>query len=120
MGTELAIVYAVKAYPFVAVMSNGNSIERSRMMKFLGAEVILVDQAWGSVPGQVSGEDLKLVEARAQERGAFRADQFLNRRNVHSHEYGTALEIWEQTDGAIDVFIDWVVVVELLPVALNP
>src|SRR5512135_1680163 len=79
-GTGLAIVCAVKGYPFVAVMSRGNSPERARMMAALGAEVVLVDQALGSVPGQVSGIDLALVEEETQrlvrERGAFRADQF--------------------------------------------
>ncbi|TIV30460.1 MAG: pyridoxal-phosphate dependent enzyme, partial [Mesorhizobium sp.] len=53
MGTGLAIVCAVRGYPFVAVMSKGNSEERARMMAALGAEVILVDQLPGSVPGQV-------------------------------------------------------------------
>ena len=78
MGTGLAIVCAVRGYPFVAVMSRGNSVERARMMTALGAEVVLVDQAPGSVPGQVSGADLALVEEVAQrvtrERDAFRAD----------------------------------------------
>jgi cysteine synthase A len=80
MGTGLAIVSAVKGYRFVAVMSRGNSPERAQMMRAFGAEVVLVDQAPGSPLGQVSGEDLKLAEVRAQEitqeRGAFRADQF--------------------------------------------
>src|SRR5579871_5678479 len=79
-GTGLAIVCAVKGYPFVAVMSRGNSAERARMMRALGAEVALVDQTAGSRPGVVSGHDLALVEEAAQriarERGAFRADQF--------------------------------------------
>src|SRR5512139_2267816 len=61
-GTGLAIVCAVKGYPFVAVMSRGNSPERARMMAALGAEVVLVDQMPGSPPGQVSGGDLALVE----------------------------------------------------------
>ena len=78
MGTGLAIVCGQLGHPFVAVMSRGNSPERARMMKALGAEVILVDQAPGSQPGQVSGEDLTVVETRAQEvteaRSAFRAD----------------------------------------------
>jgi len=78
-GTGLAIVCGVKGYPFVAVMSRGNSMERARMMAALGAEVVLVPQAPGSPPGQVSGADLALVETEAQrlvaERGAFRADQ---------------------------------------------
>src|SRR5918993_3889217 len=43
-GTGLAIVCAVKGYQFVAVMSKGNSMEPARMMKALGAEVILIDQ----------------------------------------------------------------------------
>jgi len=47
-GTGLAIVCGVKGYKFVAVMSKGNSMERARMMKALGAEVVLVDQAPGS------------------------------------------------------------------------
>ena len=42
-GTGLSIVCAVKGYPFVAVMSKGNSMERARMMKAFGAEVILID-----------------------------------------------------------------------------
>ena len=65
-GTGLSIVCSVKGYPFVAVMSKGNSIERARMMKALGAEVVLVDQLPDSTPGQVSGGDLELVEREAQ------------------------------------------------------
>src|SRR3954469_6973970 len=65
-GTGLAIVCAVKAHPFVAVMSRGNSAERARMMRALGAEVVLVDQTPGASPGQVSGDDLELVEQEAQ------------------------------------------------------
>jgi cysteine synthase A len=80
-GTGLAIVCAVRGHPFVAVMSEGNSKERARMMGALGAEVVLVPQAPGSRPGQVSGDDLALVETCAQqlthERGAYRADQFV-------------------------------------------
>jgi hypothetical protein len=59
-GTGLAIVCGIKGYPFVAVMSKGNSIERARMMSALGAEVVLVDQLPESVAGQVSGGDLEL------------------------------------------------------------
>ena len=66
-GTGLAIVCAVRGHPFTAVMSEGNSSERARMMRAFGAEVVLVPQAKNSRPGRVSGEDLALVEARAQE-----------------------------------------------------
>jgi cysteine synthase A len=111
-GTGLAIVCGVKGYPFIAVMSKGNSRERARMMAALGAEVVLVDQLSDSTPGQVSGGDLALVEARAQaivaERGAFRADQFHLAGSVRAHYLHTAPEILEQTGGQLDAFCDFV------------
>ena len=111
-GTGLAIVCAVRGHPFVAVMSAGNSRERARMMRALGAEVVLVPQAPGSPPGQVSGEDLALVEIRAREltaeRGAFRADQFARLANRRAHERHTGPELWAQTGGRIDAFCDFV------------
>jgi cysteine synthase len=111
-GTGLAIVCAVKGYPFIAVMSKGNSRERARMMQALGAEVVLVDQLPGSVPGQVSGGDLELVNAETarivRDRGAFRADQFHHMGNFRAHYLHTAREILEQTDGKIDAFCDFV------------
>jgi cysteine synthase A len=111
-GTGLAIVCAVRGHPFVAVMSEGNSRERARMMRALGAEVVLVPQAGGSRPGQVTGEDLALVEARAQalaaERGAFRADQFVRRAAALAHERHTGPELWAQTDGRLDAFCEFV------------
>ncbi|EJL27942.1 PLP-dependent cysteine synthase family protein [Brevibacillus sp. BC25] len=110
-GTGLAIVCGVKGYKFVAVMSKGNSMERARMMQALGAEVVLVDQAPGSPIGQVSGEDLAKVEEVAQqitkERNAFRADQFHHIGNIHAHEFHTGEEIWKQTNGKVDVFLDF-------------
>ncbi len=111
-GTGLAIVCACKGYKFIACMSKGNSMERARMMKALGAELVLVDQMPGSCRGQVTGEDLALVEKRAEkivkERGAFRADQFKLQACVAAHEEYTAQEIWQQTEGDIDVFLDFV------------
>lgn len=112
MGAGLAIVCAVKGYPFVAVMSSGNSAERARMMVALGAEVIIVEQCKGSCPGQVSGDDLKLVDDEATrltiERGAFRADQFGHAGNRAAHYNGTAREIWEQSGGCVTAFCDFV------------
>jgi cysteine synthase len=110
-GIGLAIVCSAKGHPFIACMSKGNSMERARMMVALGAEVVLVDQMPGSPKGQVSGDDLALVELEAQkitnERGAFRTDQFRLFGNTHAHEFGTASEMIEQTDGNIDVFVDF-------------
>jgi cysteine synthase len=99
-------------YPFVAVMSKGNSMERARMMSALGAEVVLVDQLPDSKPGQVSGGDLELVEIEAQriakERHAFRADQFRLAGNFRAHYLHTGPEFIMQSGGAIDAFCDFV------------
>jgi cysteine synthase A len=112
MGTGLAIVCAVRGYPFVAVMSRGNSVERARMMAALGAEVVLVEQAPGSLPGQVSGADLARVEEVAQritrERGAFRADQFVRAGSRLAHYRATGPEIWRQSGGSVTHFCDFV------------
>ena len=110
-GTGLAIVCGIKGYPFVAVMSKGNSVERARMMSALGAEVVLVDQLPASVPGQVSGGDLALVERETQrivkERDAFRADQFQLKSNFRAHYLNTGPEIISQCGGRIDLFCDF-------------
>ena len=111
-GTGLAIVCAVKGYPFIAVMSKGNSQERMKMMRAMGAEVMLVDQMPGSAHGQVSGADLELVNEEAsrivRERSAFRADQFNHRGNFRAHYLHTAREILAQSEGKIDAFCDFV------------
>lgn len=111
-GCGLAIVCAVRGYHFVSVMSKANTIERVRMMRVLGAEVVLVDQAPGSPPGQVSGGDLALVEETAdrlvEERGAVRVDQFRWESNRRAHYLGTGREILEQTDRSVDAFVEFV------------
>jgi len=111
MGTGLAIVCAIRGYPFVAVMSKGNSPERARQMRALGAEVVLVNQLPDSIPGEVSGADLALVEDTARritaERGAFRADQFHRAGAWLAHYHTTGPELWEQSGGMIDAFADF-------------
>ena len=111
-GTGLAIVCRSLGHPLVAVMSRGNTPERARMMRALGAEVMLVDQAPGSPPNQVSGEDLALVEQKTgqvvRERQAFRANQFELAANALAHERFTGPELWEQSGGCVDVFLDFV------------
>jgi len=114
-GTGLAIVCAAKGYKFVAVMSKGNSAERAKMMRALGAEVLLVDQAPGGKPGKVSGEDIKMIEdvttRLVTERNAFRGDQFNRMANFRAHYLHTAEEILNQTKSLgkqIDLFCDFV------------
>jgi cysteine synthase A len=109
MGIGLAIVSAIKGYRFTAVMSKGNSPERWRILKALGAKVILVPQAKGGEPGKVTGEDLEVVERKTRQLvekfGAFRPDQFNNPGNALAHELGTGEEIWRQLDGRLDYFV---------------
>lgn len=111
-GTGLAIVCGIRGYPFVAVMSKGNSAERALMMVALGAEVVLVDQLRSSEPGKVSGGDLELVEQTAQrivrERNAFRADQFKLQGNFRAHYLHTGPEILRQSKNQIEAFCDFV------------
>jgi cysteine synthase A len=110
-GTGLAIVCGIKGHPFVAVMSRGNSPERARMMRALGAEVVLVDQAPDSQAGQVSGADLQLVEEEARRmaraRRAFRVDQFHHAGNFRAHYLHTGPEILQQAGCRIDAFCDF-------------
>jgi cysteine synthase A len=112
MGTGLAIACSILGHPFVAVISKGNSRERSIMMSALGAQVHLVDQAPGSKPGEVTGEDLELVRLEAerltQELSAFYVDQFHRVGNLNAHFQGTAEEIWAQTEGQFDAWCDFV------------
>ncbi len=111
-GTGLAIVCSMKGYPFVAVMSKGNTEERARMMRAYGAEVVLVDQAPDAPPNQVSGESLELVEKETQrlteELGAFRADQFELDGNWRAHYLTTGREIIQQSGGEVHAFCDFV------------
>lgn len=81
------------------------------MMRAFGAQVVIVPQAPGSVRGQVSGADLALVEQEAirltRELRAFRADQFTLESNYKAH-LKTADEIWAQSAGQVDAFVDFV------------
>lgn len=112
MGTGLVIVCGIKGYPFVAVMSRGNSEERASMMQTLGAGVVLVDQLPDSKVGEVSGLDLAQVEQVAQQitvdRSAFRADQFNHCGNPNAHYQTTGPEFWAQSQGNLDAFCDFV------------
>jgi cysteine synthase A len=111
-GNGLAMVCAVKGYPFVAIMSKGNSPERAAITRAMGGEVILVEQAPGHGTGRVTGEDLSLVEQTAArvvaERGAFRADQFNRDSNTRAHYLHTGPDFLRVSGGKIDAFCDLV------------
>lgn len=107
-GIGLSIVCAIKGYKMIAVMSEGNSIERRRMLEAYGAKVVLVPQVATKRPGQVSKEDLEAVDKKATELTkslkAFRPDQFNNPSNTAAHEL-TGEEIWQQSGGKVDIFV---------------
>jgi len=110
-GNGLALVCSLLGYPFIAVMSKGNSIERVRISQALGAKVVRVDQAPGSKPGAVSSADMDLVMAETErltkELGAFYVGQFSNADNALSQET-TGDEMWEQSGGKIDAIADFI------------
>lgn len=115
MGIGLAVACAVKGYRLVAVMSSGNSPERRRVLAAYGAEVVLVPQAPGGVPGKVSGADLELVESRTRELvrelDGWRPDQFNNPSNAAAHRATTGPEIWSQAGGSAGALRAFVAIV---------
>jgi cysteine synthase A len=109
-GNGLAMICAVRGYPFIAVMSRGNTPERAAMMRGMGATVVLVDL---DAPDQgITAEDMKRVEDTAarltEEHNAFRADQFNRQENAEAHYRHTGPEWLRQTGGDIDAFCDFV------------
>jgi len=110
-GTGVALVCAAKGYRFISCMSKGNSIERVKMIRAFGGDLVLVDQAPGAVKGKVSNDDLVLVEQEAEriarETGAYYIDQFHNLDNSASQELA-AEEMWDQSGGKIDAFADFI------------
>ncbi|WMT50732.1 MAG: cysteine synthase family protein [Ferroplasma sp.] len=111
-GTGLAIACAVKGYRFMAVMSAGNTVEKSQMLKALGAEVVIVPQQPGEEPNTVSRKDNEAVEKKTEELTeklhAYRPNQYINPVNYLVHEYTTGNEVISQTDGNIDAFVAYV------------
>lgn len=107
MGAGLAFVCRQFGNPFIAVMSKGNSPERRKILKALGAGIILTEQVDGE-PGMVTGKDIEFAAATARqiadERDGFYVDQFNNPSGVKAHFETTGPEILEDMN-EIDVFI---------------
>lgn len=106
-GIGLALVGAVKGYKVVIVMPDSVSVERRRLVKAYGAEVVLVHDE-GNI-----GECIKRCIQRAQEiadgaKDAFMPQQFENGNNPLVHKHETAREILEDVDGRIDGFVSGV------------
>lgn len=99
-GIAIAFAAAAKGYKAILVMPESMSVERRKMMKLLGAELVLTE-ASGGIPGAMEKAD-ELVEKTS---GAVKAGQFSNPANPDIHYATTGPEIWTDCDGKVDVFI---------------
>lgn len=99
-GIGIAFAAAAKGYKAVLVMPEQMSIERRKMMKLLGAELILTEAA-GGIPGAMEKAD----EICAKTPGAVQAGQFVNPANPLIHYKTTGPEIWNDCAGNVDAFI---------------
>src|SRR5574341_125047 len=99
-GIALAAVCAFKGYRMIAVMPETMTIERRKMLKAFGAEVVLTP-----AKEDVAGAIWKAEELAQTIPQAFMPDQFKNPDNIKAHAETTALEIIEQTEGKIDCLV---------------
>ena len=99
-GIGLAAVAAARNYRIIIVMPETMSIERRNLMKAYGAELVLTDGAKG-----MKGAIEKANELAKEIPGGFIPSQFTNPANPSAHEASTGPEIWEDTDGKVDIFV---------------
>lgn len=102
-GIGLASVAAARGYKTILVMPETMSIERRKLMKGYGAEIVLTPGDQG-----ISGSIEKAKEMVKEHENAFMPDQFSNPANPKVHYETTGPEIWEDTDGEIDIFVSGV------------
>ncbi|MCP4197862.1 MAG: cysteine synthase A [Proteobacteria bacterium] len=99
-GIALAFVCAAKGYPLVLTMPDTMSIERRKLLSALGAEIILTPGSGG-----MNGAIAKAEEIADSDKKYLMPQQFANLANPEIHRRTTAEEIWNDTDGKVDVFI---------------
>ena len=99
-GIGLAAVAAARGYRIIIVMPETMSVERRQLMRAYGAELVLTEGAKG-----MSGAIDKANELAKEIEGSFVAGQFVNPANPQAHRETTGPEIYEDTDGKVDIFV---------------
>ncbi len=99
-GIALAFVCAEKNYPLILTMPETMSIERRKLLKHLGADLVLTPG-----PEGMKGAIQRAAEIQARTPGAFMPNQFSNPANPEIHRRTTAEEIWQDTEGTADILV---------------
>ena len=99
-GIGLCAVAAARGYKAIIVMPDTMSVERQMLMKAYGAELVLTDGAGGMAAAIAKADELAATIPNA-----IVAGQFVNPANPAAHEATTGPEIWEDTDGQVDIFV---------------